>query len=178
MRKIKRHIQVYSSLLICFLTIAPMAKSVYSPDKLKELIQRNKHVHCEFTKHYLLQTVRGTSTSDLKPKRVVFFEGMAPKGDAIYSLSWENDDVSFYYYMNSQTGAIHIRDKYSGDEAVSHLDISDLEKEGIWGNSARVAVGEVGFSHVEIIPVKNMFGHIVPGERHIDFSAICWRERI
>lgn len=136
------------------------------------LMKKNASAQCSFEIDYLLQTQDGYSTPDKAPEKVVFLDKAnpipsGPSDFAIYSLSWHDEDYSFYYYMNSQVGEIRIKDKRMGISAETDLDLSDMEKKEFRIGEARLVVKE------DVIVTHPVTNEQVPGEKHTYLKGVC-----
>jgi hypothetical protein len=145
-------------------------------DETKRLMKLNEGVTCSFQKEFLLQTKDGLGTTDPEPATIQLFRDLKPEASspsdfATYSLSWENSEYSFYYFMNSQIGEIRIVSKVDRLEANSDLDISDMAK-------SELKLGEVRLVQSQDVTVTHPFyGKQVPGELVSTLSGSCRKKK-
>jgi hypothetical protein len=139
-----------------------------------KLMKLGKYVRCSMTQDFLLQTKEGLSTPDNDDySQKVLLASVAPEPSssedfATHLLFWENEDFSFYFYMNSQVGEIRISDKKKRLEAETDLDLSDFAKQEVFIGKARLIQRDDLLVTSPEDPNKK-----VPGERFTYLNASC-----
>ncbi len=174
MKKMNLNLLLASS----FLFISTSANAWPDRENTYELLAKLKKVKCSLTISYVVQTKEGYSTPDEdndEYNEVVLIdnapvEASSPSKFASYSLSWENNDYKFYFFQNSQTGAIRLYDKSRSIEVESSLDIYDLDKEWPYLGSTQITRRE---DIMVTSPIND--SEKIPGEKITYLKGTCHR---
>ncbi|HVJ66155.1 MAG TPA: hypothetical protein VM901_12935 [Bdellovibrionota bacterium] len=147
-------------------------KTPVDPEDATAVLKLGHHLRCSMGQSFLIETADGRTTPDESkyPRKTIFkdLKSKADDGDlAVHEITDENENFYFRFFMNSQIGSIVIRDKKTGFQAETDLDISDFSKPEVY-------VGKVQLQNTREISVTDPeSGEQTPGQLTTYLAGSC-----
>ena len=142
------------------------------PEDSTAVLKLGHHLRCSMGQSFLIETADGRTTPDdaKYPRQTIFSDLKTNAGDgdfATHEVTDENENFYLRFFMNSQIGSLVIRDKKTGLEAETSLDISDFSKPEVY-------VGEVELRQSRKLKVTDPeSGEQVPGKLTTYLTGSC-----